>query len=924
MYRPCTAGMFRSEITLFPWMAYKATGDPLYLASFKATMAYQSHAQYDNPYDTNFFGGGDEGVFQSYQVINGWGCSFLGETVGQGVGIMEYLLNSTATDVQPLVSKTDDAAAGVVADSQPLLELHDADAKALAQWHSVATNNTEVAHCAPDRAATNSQSLLIKTDDRSHFVVAVTNKLRPPPDVNSSSANGPHIVSSLHDAAAAVWARKGNQRIAETVIELCGGHHPVHGLVLGPEHSGSDIAPVTWRSAGRNVAVIGGGYLITGWREVTNKRFPGRLWEAAIPVGLRSRNLWVNGNRAVRARSAGPVISSAWAGDDMRLSAQITTSGYVNASCVENVPVCGNWGPSYPWSCPGTHIGAWSNVSSWIACKNQCCRTANCSTAMFFSGNETELRGNPNCYALARRVSVATCTIEPATVVATAMLSRTASPPPQRDCPSAPLHQWLRPGTEFVYHPIGASWTEPRCPVTSVVESLTSGGGAAIEMGNPCFSVARNKVQNQGVSYPAYVENAFALLSEPGEWFADFESRKLYYVPLPGEDLSTVQAVMGTAATSSSDGEHSHTPSWASATSAIILLPHSAHMVFHRLVFSHLTWLRPSTNLGYVDLQYGQWFYGDTPLQYYNKHHHWPLHTIPAALAIRGSHHINVTECSFLRLGSSGVSVDGGSQSIRITSCEFRDVSGSAVSMGNISQPNLPLVEQDRLLAVTNNSFESLAVEYHGASGAYFGYVSELTLAQNDIRNTSNSAIVIGGGFQQINSMRNNKIIANRISFACTHLIDCGSIYTLSAENNSEIAYNYIENQQKLYGSIYHDWRSSGFHVHHNVIVGGPMWLYLQWGCLGAVDNLRIEQNFHNQSVSGGCARAELAPSCSCTPPKGPVGGCATLPREVPCGNLSLRSNVLVAGSDWPSEAIAIEANAGTLKLDDDDSATIV
>ena len=98
-------------------------------------------------------------------------------------------------------------------------------------------------------------------------------------------------------------------------------------------------------------------------------------------------------------------------------------------------------------------------------------------------------------------------------------------------------------------------------------------------MGDPCFSVARNKVQNQGVSYPAYIENAFALLSEPGEWFADFESHKLYYAPLPGQELSTVHAVLGTVA----DGEHSHSRS-TSATTAIILLPHSAHLVFHRLV----------------------------------------------------------------------------------------------------------------------------------------------------------------------------------------------------------------------------------------------------------------------------------------------------------------------------------------------------
>ena len=320
-------------------------------------------------------------------------------------------------------------------------------------------------------------------------------------------------------------------------------------------------------------------------------------------------------------------------------------------------------------------------------------------------------------------------------------------------------------------------------------------------------------------------------------------------------------------------------------------------------------------------LRSGQYFYGEVPPpEYYKTHHHWPLHTIPAALAIHGAHHINVTQCGFVHLGSSGVSVDQGSQDVRITSCEFRDISGSALSMGNISQPNLPLAEQDRLLTVTNNSLSGMGLEYHGASGAYFGYVSELLLAQNEIRNTSNSAVVIGGGFQQQNSMRSNRVIANRISFACTHLLDCGSIYTLSAENGSEIAYNYIEFQQRLYGSIYHDWRSSGFHVHHNVIVGGPMWLYLQWGCLGPVNHIRIERNYHNQSVSGGCARAELAPTCSCAPPAGPLGGCTSLPRETPCGNVSLNnaSNVLVAGNDWPAEALAIEAKAGILKLDDD------
>ena len=56
-------------------------------------------------------------------------------------------------------------------------------------------------------------------------------------------------------------------------------------------------------------------------------------------------------------------------------------------------------------------------------------------------------------------------------------------------------------------------------------------------------------------------------------------------------------------------------------------------------------------------------------------------------------------------------------------------------------------------------------------------------------------------------------------------LRSCGSIYTLSNQPDSEVAYNYISNQVLLFGSLYHDARSGGFHTHHNVVVGGPMWL---------------------------------------------------------------------------------------------------
>ena len=73
---------------------------------------------------------------------------------------------------------------------------------------------------------------------------------------------------TLSAAAAAVrhYLRHGP---ADPVVEvqLCAGRHPVtEPLVLGPEDSGNDRAPVVWRSTG-GPAVLDAGLHISGWHE---------------------------------------------------------------------------------------------------------------------------------------------------------------------------------------------------------------------------------------------------------------------------------------------------------------------------------------------------------------------------------------------------------------------------------------------------------------------------------------------------------------------------------------------------------------------------------------------------------------------------------------------------------------------------------
>lgn len=170
-------------------------------------------------------------------------------------------------------------------------------------------------------------------------------------------------------------------------------------------------------------------------------------------------------------------------------------------------------------------------------------------------------------------------------------------------------------------------------------------------------------------------------------------------------------------------------------------------------------------------------------------------------------------------------------------------------------------------------------------------------------------AVCLGWGWGAINSMQRNRVNYNRIVRSNTDLYDCGSIYTLSAQPGSEVAYNYIENQVLLYGSLYHDARSGFFHTHHNVVVGGPMWLYLQWGPLGPVDNLLVEHNYYNQTNAGGCASPQHADTCKAT-----YSGCTTKPvKYSPCGNVSLANNVEVQGDNWPAQALAIKDAAGVI-----------
>lgn len=79
-------------------------------------------------------------------------------------------------------------------------------------------------------------------------------------------------------------------------VELAGGIYRLSApLTLTGADSGTNGYTVSWQAESGADPVFSGGAQVTGWTEVNAAQ---NIWEATLPAGVSTRNLWVNGTRA--------------------------------------------------------------------------------------------------------------------------------------------------------------------------------------------------------------------------------------------------------------------------------------------------------------------------------------------------------------------------------------------------------------------------------------------------------------------------------------------------------------------------------------------------------------------------------------------------------------------------------------------------
>ncbi|GAA1631467.1 RICIN domain-containing protein [Nonomuraea maheshkhaliensis] len=106
---------------------------------------------------------------------------------------------------------------------------------------------------------------------------------------------------ALSTAQAAVRALNAGMS-GDIVVELAGGVYRLSApLRLTAADSGSNGYTVTWRAAEGAVPIISGARAVTGWSLADSGR---NIWRAGVGAGIDTRQLYVDGALATRARTA--------------------------------------------------------------------------------------------------------------------------------------------------------------------------------------------------------------------------------------------------------------------------------------------------------------------------------------------------------------------------------------------------------------------------------------------------------------------------------------------------------------------------------------------------------------------------------------------------------------------------------------------
>ncbi|MCJ8295314.1 MAG: discoidin domain-containing protein, partial [Colwellia sp.] len=588
-------------------------------------------------------------------------------------------------------------------------------------------------------------------------------------------------------------------------------------LTLNSSDSGRNGYRITYKAAAGKSPVISGGTVISNWSDANSDG----IWEASIPASSNSRQLYVNGQRATRARS---VNGTGWSRNATGYSTPNGVFSWSNQSDIELVF-------GYRWK---MYRGGVSSVSGNQATLDQPFFTASAlgpfglvdqNAGVIWVENNLALLDTGGEWYLDNSTSASPVNIA---LSGTATQSSTwGANAASRAIDGNTSGSWSQ--NEITHTDLGSQpyWTLDLGSVKQIdlikiwnrTDCCSSRlKGFHVFVSDNAF-IGTTVADSQGQT--GVLDKAFTGVTGTTTEFSINRTGRYLRIQLldttvTGENvlsLAEVEVFSGTAPSSNKLYYKPKAGELLTGSNAVeVVLPRLetlidadgvANISFEGLQFSYATWLYPNGNNGYLSVQSGVHMKQTDFITIEDAFE--GIEQIPGNVRFKFSNNIKFKNNSFKHLGATALELGRGAQSNTVFNNTFDDISGSAIWIGHAQDSHVSLSSyetKDNL--IDNNLVKNTGREYDDTSGITSVWASRTVIINNDVSNTPYSGISIGWGwgrydvdqfafttdntgkaFNTATQLKDTLVINNLVDKPMQVRHDGGGIYNLSSNMNS-------------------------------------------------------------------------------------------------------------------------------------------
>jgi hypothetical protein len=340
-------------------------------------------------------------------------------------------------------------------------------------------------------------------------------------------------------------------------------------------------------------------------------------------------------------------------------------------------------------------------------------------------------------------------------------------------------------------------WVTTRCGIASIDES-----NRMVNLAQPSSMRMTDGFGRTPLLARYYVENAFELLTAPGEWYLNRKTGMLYYMPMPGEKIERLEAV-------------------APVVDHFLSLegdPRSDKFVEY-LTFRGLTF------------EYAEWWLPDDGSR--GRYQQQASAGVPGAIRAYGMRNCAFEGCTVAHISSFAFHLSRGCTKDRIAGCEMFDLGAAGVEIGEPDREgriapdangvvhNLP-IEETHDIEISDNHIHDGGLVFHQAMGILIFQCYNNLIVHNHIHDLYKNAIAVGWSWSFGKSGAHHNVIEwNHIhDIGKGWFNDGGAIYTLGTQPGTVIRYNLVHDiGSVVYGGngLYLDQGSSEILAEKNI-----------------------------------------------------------------------------------------------------------